>query len=299
MSTIEDNILACHYEQGIWHKLYYRQSQNLHKRLVSDKANFYLKPNDIISHRPSLFGYHEPHLEHLYKLISKTHYDFFLDIGANIGLSSVLSGTHFTDIHCVEPNLTLSKILDVNIELAGLSERTTIHNIGLGLEDKTEKLFIPRDNFGGAFIKQGNAYDGSNDNLDRDKGDYIIQDIHLKHAGTWLKDLFKAHKTWQAGLIKIDVEGLELPIFKAILSELPKGVSVTIVMENFLKDLNRDQFASSTHDLHWFGFYKKKHHLKSLLFKLMGMSSYYQLSVEKIDTARNAPHDIIVTVTPQ
>ena len=67
--------------------------------LLHQNANYYLKPTDIISHRPTLFGYHEPHLEGLFELVSKTHNDFLLDIGANVGLSSVICGANFTEIH--------------------------------------------------------------------------------------------------------------------------------------------------------------------------------------------------------
>ena len=138
MSDARTNILGCRYEQGVFHKLYFRQSQNILKKLIQSGSNVYLKPNDIISHRPTLFGYHEPHLEALFKDVSRTHSDFLLDIGANIGLTSVMGGGDFTDIHCVEPNGTLAKILDVNLELNGLSDRSTIHTVGLGDEDKVE-----------------------------------------------------------------------------------------------------------------------------------------------------------------
>lgn len=70
------------------HKLWCRQSHNILKAPVHRSANYYLKPNDIISHRPTLFGYHEPHLEGLVGEAARTHGDFLLDIGANIGMRS-------------------------------------------------------------------------------------------------------------------------------------------------------------------------------------------------------------------
>ena len=66
MLQTEKNILRCEYEQGVSHKFFYRQAQNLHKFLVRKAGNYYLNPNDVISHRPTLFGYHEPHLEALF-----------------------------------------------------------------------------------------------------------------------------------------------------------------------------------------------------------------------------------------
>ena len=92
MLQTEKNILRCEYEQGMSHKFFYRQAQNLHKFLVRNAGNYYLNPNDVISHRPTLFGYHEPHLEALFCALAKTHDDFLLDIGANIGMTSVKAG---------------------------------------------------------------------------------------------------------------------------------------------------------------------------------------------------------------
>ena len=275
MSDARTNILGCRYEQGILHKLYFRQSQNILKKLISPASNFYLKPNDIISHRPTLFGYHEPHLEALFKSVSATHDDFLLDIGANVGMTSAIAGGGFRDIHCVEPNRTLAKILDVNLELNGMAHKSTIHTVGLGDEDKVEALWIPRINFGGAFIKQGNAYDGSNDTVQRPSDeDYIIQDVQLVDARPWLSDLFDRHQQWRNGLIKIDVEGFELKIFKALLETLPKKISTVIVMENFLNTIDFQTFAAPYHDLEWFGLLQNKklvqiHTLQAVGYELL------------------------------
>lgn len=300
MSDARTNILGCRYEQGILHKLYFRQSQNILKKLISPASNFYLKPNNIISHRPTLFGYHEPHLEALFKSVSATHDDFLLDIGANVGMTSAIAGGGFRDIHCVEPNRTLAKILDVNLELNGMAHKSTIHTVGLGDEDKVEALWIPRINFGGAFIKQGNAYDDSNDTVQRPSDeDYIIQDVQLVDARPWLSDLFDRHQQWRNGLIKIDVEGFELKIFKALLETLPKKISTVIVMENFLNTIDFQTFAAPNHDLEWFGFYKTKSWFKSIPFKLLSMSSYYTQNVRRIGPDDTAPHDIIVLANPK
>ena len=73
---------------SFFEKLWFIYSQRIHKKLVNKNANFYLKPNDIISYRPTLFGYHESVIETLIKKISADHPHFFLDLGANIECSS-------------------------------------------------------------------------------------------------------------------------------------------------------------------------------------------------------------------
>lgn len=100
-------------------------------------------------------------------------------------------------------------------------------------------------------MAQDNSYDGSNDNLERDLSQYIVQDIELKEAQFWLSHLLTSNSAWKNGLIKIDVEGFELPIFKAILAVLPSNMTVTIVMENFLKSLSLGEFKSDTHHVQW------------------------------------------------
>ena len=171
----------------------------------------------------------------------------------------------------------------MNLELNGMAHKSTIHTVGLGDEDKVEALWMPRINFGGAFIKQGNAYDDSNDTVQRPSDeDYIIQDVQLVDARPWLSDLFDRHQQWRNGLIKIDVEGFELKIFKTLLETLPKKISTVIVMENFLNTIDFQTFAAPNHDLEWFGFYKTKSWFKSIPFKLLGMSSYYTKNVRRI-----------------
>ena len=298
MSELSRCLSEYHYERGMLHKLYFRQSQNIFRKLLHKHANYYLKPNDIISHRPTLFGYHEPHLEGLFELVSKTHNDFLLDIGANIGLSSIMCGSNFAEIHCVEPNKTLSKILDVNLEINGLSDKSEIHRVGLGTETKVEELWIPRNNFGGAFIPKDNAYDGSDDTAQRSgRKDHIVQEINLVESNTWFSDLFASHGHWANGLVKIDVEGFEMPIFRALLKTLPAHVSLVVVIENFLNSFDFDQFKTPHHEIDWFGFYKKKNVIKSIPFKLLGMSSYYVQQLQGVNHKATAPHDIVALIT--
>ena len=70
------------------HRLWYRQSHNILKAPANKSANYYLKPNDITGHRPTLFGYHEPYLEGLVGEAARPRGDFLLGIGANIGMRS-------------------------------------------------------------------------------------------------------------------------------------------------------------------------------------------------------------------
>ena len=80
------------HRQTFLEKFWYICGQRLHRWMIAKDANVYLKPNDIISYRPTLFGMQEPHIEVLIIEAATTHGDFLLDIGANIAMTLILAG---------------------------------------------------------------------------------------------------------------------------------------------------------------------------------------------------------------
>ena len=123
------------HRQTFFGKLWYIYGQRLHRWMIAKDANVYLKPNDIISHRPTLFGMHEPHIEALITEASATHGDFLLDIGANIGMTSALVGRRFARVDCVEPNELVVNILKTNLAMNLSATEHEVHAVGLGKED--------------------------------------------------------------------------------------------------------------------------------------------------------------------
>jgi hypothetical protein len=68
-------------------------------------SNFLIYSGDIIGLGPQFFNSHEPHLVEAIIDFTRSKYgEFFLDIGANIGLISCLVHKHFDLIEVVEPN---------------------------------------------------------------------------------------------------------------------------------------------------------------------------------------------------
>ena len=132
-------------------------------KLTSRKVNLFLRTNDIISKRPLIEGTHEPHLKKLYEFLSDEGYSqYFFDIGANIGLSSCLVSEKFDRFFLFEPNPLIFKILEVNVALQKVHDNWSLLNFGLGSEDGSLKLMVPKDNWGGAFIVgNDNGYDKS------------------------------------------------------------------------------------------------------------------------------------------
>ena len=127
-------------------------------KFCNKDINLFIRTNDIISYNPLLRGCHEPAIESLIRLLSVEHGDFLLDIGANIGLTSVLTGDNFRRVDCVEPNPLVANILKTNLAINLRSESYQVHTVGLGDKNDKGTLLIPPHNFGGAFILKGNSY---------------------------------------------------------------------------------------------------------------------------------------------
>ena len=288
------------YQQSFFGKLWFIYSQRLLKVLVNKRANFFLKPNDIISSRPTIFAYHEIHIEMLIEDAASVYKDFFLDLGANIGLTSCLVGKHFSRVDCVEPNELVFNILKTNVAMHLSNVKYHCHMVGLGKEDELLKLLVPQNNFGGAFIEENNELTSrklhEKSSIDGiDNKNHIETQITVKKAETWLKSYFEEMRQNKhfAGIVKIDVEGYEEIIFESIVKCLPKDISVVVIMENWFDRFPTNQFTSKTHRTEWFYFKKKKRYLHSIPFKLLGLSSSYSHELAPLTEKTNSPHDVI------
>ena len=244
------------HRQTFFGKLWYIYGQRLHRWMIAKDANVYLKPNDIISHRPTLFGMHEPHIEALITEASATHGDFLLDIGANIGMTSALVGRRFARVDCVEPNELVVNILKTNLAMNLSATEHEVHAVGLGKEDGVLTLRVPPDNFGGAYVEDGNPqFDGEtatrHSNQFSDRSDHLAIDVVIREAGKWLDGRFTALREagFRKGVIKIDVEGYEEVIFGKIIETLPADFSAVVVMENWFDRFPVSRFSSARHAL--------------------------------------------------
>ena len=241
--------------------------------MIEKDAIFYLKPNDIISHRLTLFGMHEPHIEALITEASATHGDFLLDIGANIGMTSALVGRRFARVDCVEPNELVVNILKTNLAMNLSATEHEVHAVGLGKEDGVLTLRVPPDNFGGAYVEDGNPqFDGEtatqHSNQFSDRSGHLALDVVIREAGQWLDGRFTALREagFRKGVIKIDVEGYEEVIFGKIIETLPADFSVVVVMENWFDRFPVSRFSSARHALAWYYVQKRRRILHSIPF---------------------------------
>ena len=159
---------------------------------------FHLSPKDKgLSSQLISFGFREP-------LNLKYHYDFInssdvvLDIGANIGLFSILS-ENAKKIICVEPLKEAIPILKKNIKGNSLSKKTKILNAAVG---KKGKLLIEVDEK----LNLSKVVEKSNKNT------YKVKSFGLSELVN----------EYNANVVRMDVEGYEYEILH---KKIPKKVN--------------------------------------------------------------------------
>ena len=135
--------------------------------------------------------------------------DVFVDIGANIGYYSAvfLSNVKNSTAICFEPQPGVVDLLRANV--GQFTGRSTVHELGLGDKDGELRFQINHTNRGASRVSP--------------EGELSIP---VRNAATVFAELTKAD------LIKIDVEGYEEPIFRAIQGELRRLKPRAILFED-------------------------------------------------------------------
>lgn len=223
------------------------------KKITKKSLNLFLRGGDIISVSPQIFGVHEEDLTiYLNKLAEDGSSDFFIDIGANIGLTSCQVGNRFKKVYCFEPNPLCVNILKTNLAIALNDKKVDIFDFALGDNDSEFDLYVPKNNWGGAFVKNNNEYsdevlrekDGFKD---FNKNNYLIQTVQVKNSEIVFANLFSSliSKKLTNGVIKIDVEGYEKMVLLAIARTLPPSIKVSIIFENWSTDFDLNEIQNS------------------------------------------------------
>ena len=167
------------------------------KKVTSHSLNYFLRGGDLISVNPLTNGVHEPGLTHVISHFCENGYsDFLIDIGANIGLTSCQNGNRFKKVICFEPNPLCVHILKVNTEIGITDSLVEINEYGLGNEAGTYELWIPKHNWGGAFVKSSeNSYSdeilASKDSFSAVvKSNYSVKSIDIRSTESVLTEKF-------------------------------------------------------------------------------------------------------------
>lgn len=168
----------------------------------------------------------------------KGYSDFFIDIGANIGFTTINNYNGFKKIFCFEPNETVFNILKSNIKICcDTNENITLFNVGLGLNEGVFELMVPKHNFGGAFVADNNTY-SKNTLAEKDgyssfqEKNYFREKITIVDEKFLNEKVFNQFNSTSEGIIKIDVEGYEIQVIELILKSI-KCSKYVIIFENW------------------------------------------------------------------
>jgi len=116
-----------------------------------------------------------------------------LDVGANIGCTSLFFGARARRVISFEPSPTTFQFLRENIQRAGL-QNVELHNFALGLENGSSALTYAANNRSGGFISDTTASSG-----------HVTEKIEIRR----LDDVAAHLPITHADFVKIDVEGFE------------------------------------------------------------------------------------------
>jgi len=132
-------------------------------------------------------------------ILSSIAHGIVLDIGANIGLTTLLQAPLASRIHSFEPSPTTFKLLQQNVAQAEL-DNVELHNYGLGEEPGSFELTFAPSNRSGAFVS----------NQTQASVGHTVEKIHIRTMDQFVEDRGVA----SVDMIKIDVEGFELQVLR-------------------------------------------------------------------------------------
>jgi FkbM family methyltransferase len=290
-------------KESLYQRHLTRNKENLYKFLTKQAMPLFLRGKDAISIGPQVSGFHEKRIYDLVKYYAETGLnDFFIDIGANIGLSSCQSGNEFKEIHCFEPNPNCYSILSINTKLALHKPQIFLNAYGLGEKEEYLELMVPKTNWGGGFINDKNNSYSEEQLLSKDgtnsfnSFEYEKISISVKSAKSELTNLFNnlQSKGYTKGFIKIDVEGYEPLIIKAISETIPKQFEVVILFECFDKTANPTPLFNQKENINIYKLVRSPQKSMSKLKRIIKIiKSGYEYKLEKFNPQSNSS-DIVI-----
>lgn len=227
--------------------------EKLLSALSKQAMTAFVRAGDVISIGPIAFGSHEPQITAAIKHFTDAGYrDFLIDIGANIGLTSLQCGSWFKTIFTFEPNPLCHGILETNLMMNLEAGTFNVMKFGLGATEYECNLRVPRHNWGGAYIiSNDNSYSAdillAKDGFTEiDEHNYIDLEVKIKSAKIEIEKLFNSliESGMTRGVVKIDVEGFEPVIIEAIAETIPRRLEACVIFENLNSAVNIDLLAS-------------------------------------------------------
>lgn len=208
------------------------------RALYRSRQDAFVRLDDHMRYELMVEGEYERDTDAVLRLLTPRFGDFFIDVGANIGLIAMRQAPRVPRSWCVEPNPMLQHVLRANLALAGATGATVLP-FGIGERDETVTLTVPRSNHGGAFVRAQNRYDeqvlsGKDGLAGISEATHVTVPIALRDGRAVFAELAaELHAEGRrAGLVKIDVEGMELTVLRALLPALA-GLRWAVLFESW------------------------------------------------------------------
>jgi FkbM family methyltransferase len=184
----------------------------LHQQQVKIGDNFYtiVSDDDYLKHVGSEF---EPYMCSLFQSLVEKNFKV-LDVGANIGCTTLLFGDLATRVDSFEPSPSTFEILKKNVTTSSHSN-IHIHNFGLGEKNENLTLTFSPSNRSGGFVS---------DKTQASKG-HSIENITIKKGD----DSFYSEVV---DFIKIDVEGYEKSVIEGLRQTIIKNHPIVVLELN-------------------------------------------------------------------
>jgi FkbM family methyltransferase len=161
-------------------------------------------------------GEFEPEMVSFFKSLLQPS-DTVLDIGANIGCTSLLFGSRASKVYSFEPSPTTYRWLVENVQRAKLNNVEPI-NLGLGKEAGTFELTFAPNNRSGGFVS----------NLTSASEGHQVERITIARGD----DFIREHQIAKVDFIKIDVEGFEQSVIEGLAATIARDQPIVALELN-------------------------------------------------------------------
>jgi len=189
-----------------WHNFLLNSTSNISNKFIAENGKYLaIFAHDRNSHFVNFFGRPEKSsMDIIFDFFKKNNFinkntDTALDIGANIGMHSILFSKYFKFVFSFEPHPLTYKLLEFNLN--NYARNVKSFNFGLGLKTRVSYLNV-KNNIGGAFVSLLPVKNHEN---------FLVKIKNAKHL-RFLGDYRKIK------LIKVDTEGSEFEILKSLVS---------------------------------------------------------------------------------
>lgn len=202
---------------------------------------------DMVSCHISRFGFYEPELVDLIKSLL-TRDTMFFDIGAHIGQHTLLAAGFAAEVHSFEPNPAIFRLLSTNVASNNLSN-VRLNNFALADFEGDANLHLSNSsNTGHSSLLLDTSSSTETCRIRCQSLDAYLREANVDLAGRKV-------------LVKVDVEGAELSVFRgaSLLLEARPTVIFEVLPTTSESDVREllNMFASTGYVLHAIGSHRR------------------------------------------